>query len=142
MGFGYELAVSADALARVVEVDGARVDGVTVGPRGRVLELDLEGAEGHEGHLLDVEVADVDLVRVRLRVRVGLGLGLALGLGLGLGSGLKLRMRTVRLSGDCIPSVCERDLELPSSHGICCPLNGGVPPLAAQGKCGPSDGVA
>ena len=55
------------------------MDGVTVGPRGRVLELDLEGAEGHEGHLLDVEVADVDLVRGRLRLAVGVGVRLRVG---------------------------------------------------------------
>ena len=63
-----------------LEVDGARVDGVTVAPRGRVLELDLEAAKGHERHLLDVEVADEDREVVgRLRVRERLGAAVVAG---------------------------------------------------------------
>eukprot|EP00964_Phaeocystis_antarctica_P057191 scaffold33809_cov42-Phaeocystis_antarctica.AAC.1 len=67
------LAIGADALARV-EVDRARVHGVAVAPRDRVLELDLEGVEGHQWHLIDVEVADVDGEFLRRR-RVAEGLG-------------------------------------------------------------------
>mmetsp|Transcript_41785 Transcript_41785/g.100530 ORF Transcript_41785/g.100530 Transcript_41785/m.100530 type:complete len:789 (+) Transcript_41785:62-2428(+) len=69
-----QFAIGADALARVVEVDRARVHGIAVGPRDRVLELDLEGVEGHQRHLLDGKVAHVDgEVLGQRRVAEGLG---------------------------------------------------------------------
>ena len=55
----HDLAVRPDTLASVVQIDGARVHGVPVGPGNTVCELDGVQIEAHDENFGDLEVRDV-----------------------------------------------------------------------------------